>query len=193
MLYAGIVTYSTVVIGTLPGNPHGISDWIDLTKQKVAVLYPNPQTSGGAQWNINAICGAGLKMTPKKGQSRQQMAKQLLINIQRNVISMDKSGRAAMTAFEYGIGDAIVTYENEILARKRKGAPYELIIPQHTLLIKNPVVVTNYAQKHCVQNVAQALVDYLRTPQAQRMFAKAGFRPVHRRIIKETNKRNVVW
>ena len=55
-----MVTRSLVVIGVRPGNPKGIRDWPDLAKPGVGVLYPDPKTSGGARWNINAIYGAGL-------------------------------------------------------------------------------------------------------------------------------------
>ncbi|MFX7918697.1 substrate-binding domain-containing protein, partial [Acinetobacter baumannii] len=59
--YGGMITRSIVVMGTREGNPLGIRDWIDLAKDGVKVLYPNPKTSGGAMWDINAIYGAGLK------------------------------------------------------------------------------------------------------------------------------------
>ena len=55
-----MITRSLVVIGVRPGNPKGIRDWTDLAKPGVGVLYPDPKTSGGARWNINAIYGAGL-------------------------------------------------------------------------------------------------------------------------------------
>ncbi|GAF06070.1 sulfate and thiosulfate binding protein CysP [Paenibacillus pini JCM 16418] len=59
----GMITRSIVVLGTREGNPLGIQDFTDLTNPGVKVLYPNPKTSGGAQWDINAIYGAGLKMS----------------------------------------------------------------------------------------------------------------------------------
>lgn len=65
--YGGMVTGSIVVLGTREGNPHQIRDWSDLTKPGVQVLYPNPKTSGGAQWDINAIYGAGL-LEAKEGE-----------------------------------------------------------------------------------------------------------------------------
>lgn len=185
--YHGMVTRSVVVIGTRKGNPLGIRDWLDLSLEGVNVLYPNPKTSGGAQWDINAIYGAGLKMAAEQGENGPKFAKQLLMRIHHNVLSLDKSGRASMAAFEYGVGDAIVTYENEILSRKREGVPYEMILPKHTILVENPaVVVEHYAKKHQVEEAAQALVAYLREPKAQRIFAEAGFRPVNEQVAQET-------
>ena len=56
----GMITRSLVVIGVRDGNPKDIRDWSDLARPGVDVLYPDPKTSGGARWNINAIYGAGL-------------------------------------------------------------------------------------------------------------------------------------
>ena len=65
-----MITRSIAVLGTREGNPKGIHDWEDLTRKGVKVLYPNPKTSGGAQWDINAIYGAGLKES--EAQDRQE-------------------------------------------------------------------------------------------------------------------------
>ncbi|UHA72092.1 sulfate ABC transporter substrate-binding protein [Paenibacillus sp. 481] len=181
--YNGMVTSSIVVIGTRKDNPLGIKEWEDLTKPGVDVLYPNPRTSGGAQWDINAIYGAGLKLAAEKGVDGPQYAKRLLMNIHNNVISLDKSGRASMAAFEYGVGDAIVTYENELLSRISQGVPYEIVVPKHTIRIENPALVVDaYAKKHGTEKVAQAFVDYLRSEQAQRLWMEAGFRPVNKEV-----------
>ncbi|MGG4392726.1 sulfate ABC transporter substrate-binding protein [Paenibacillus thiaminolyticus] len=188
--YGGMVTGSIVVLGTREGNPYQIRDWSDLTKPGVQVLYPNPKTSGGAQWDINAIYGAGLLEAKERGEDSQRRAKELLMSVHRNVISMDKSGRASMAAFEYGVGDVIVTYENEILSRMQAGVPYELVRTERTIRIDNPVVVVDrYAQKHGTTDIAQAFVDYLREPKAQRLLAEAGFRPVAPSVRAETADR----
>ena len=126
-----MITRSIVVLGTREGNPKGIHDWEDLTRKGVKVLYPNPKTSGGAQWDINAIYGAGLKESEAQtGKKDPAFAKAFLERIHANVESLDKSGRASMAAFEYGVGDVIVTYENELLARIKQGVHYEVIVPK---------------------------------------------------------------
>ena len=53
-------------------------------------------------------------------------------------------------------------------------------MPPSTVLIQNPtVVVDKNAEKHCVENVANAFVQYLHTPDAQEIFQTVGyFRPV---------------
>lgn len=178
--YKGMVTRSIVVLGTRAGNPLGIKDFEDLTKPDVKVLYPNPKTSGGAQWDINAIYGAGLRKSELvTGVKDPAAAKRFLEDVHHNIESMDKSGRASMAAFEYGVGDVIVTYENELLARIAKGVQYDIVVPTSTILIENPAaVVDRNADRHGVREVADAFVQYLYSDTAQKLFAKHGFRPV---------------
>ena len=40
---------STIVFLVRKGNPKGIKDWGDLVKNDVAIITPNPKTSGGAR------------------------------------------------------------------------------------------------------------------------------------------------
>jgi len=178
--HAGMVTRSIVVLGTREGNPLGIRDFADLTRPGVKVLYPNPQTSGGAQWDINAIYGAGLKQSEAQtGRQDPAAAKRFLADVHRNVESMDKSGRASMAAFEYGVGDVIVTYENELLARIAQGVPYEIVVPEATILIENPAaVVDRNADRHGVREAADAFLAFLQGEEAQGIFMRHGFRPV---------------
>lgn len=180
-----MITRSIVVLGTRKGNPLGIHSFQDLTRPGVKVLYPNPKTSGGAQWDINAIYGAGLKASERtEGKKDPAAAKAFLEAVHQNIESLDKSGRASMAAFEYGVGDVIVTYENELLARMAKGAAYDLVVPDDTILIENPAaVVDSYVDKHGTRKVAEAFLQYLYTPEAQEIFAKNGFRPVDQTVF----------
>ncbi len=184
----GMVTRSLVVMGTREGNPLGIRDWEDLMQDGVKVLYPNPKTSGGAQWDINAIYGAGLKLSEERGGEKDPAyAKAFLASIHDNVESLDKSGRASMAAFEYGVGDVIVTYENELLARIRQGVPYEIVMPKHTILIENPAAVIDAnADRHGTRELAEAFVAFLGSPGAQRVWVEHGFRPVDAAVAEET-------
>ena len=186
----GMVTRSIVVLGTREGNPLGIQDFKDLTKPGVKVLYPNPKTSGGAQWDINAIYGAGLKMSEEQGSKDPEVAKQFLEQVHENVESLDKSGRSSMAAFEYGVGDVIVTYENELFARIQKGKKYDIVVPRNTILIENPAaVVSAYADKHGTRELAEAFVQYLWSEEAQRIFAKHGFRSVNEEVCNENRSK----
>jgi sulfate/thiosulfate transport system substrate-binding protein len=184
----GMITRSIVVMGTRTGNPLQIKDWTDLTRKGVKVLYPNPKTSGGAQWDINAIYGAGLKLSEREtGEKSPEFAKQFLGSVHANVESLDKSGRASMAAFEYGVGDVIVTYENELLARIQNGVDYDIVVPKDTILIENPAaIVDKNVDRHNTREVATAFIEYLQSAEAQRIFANHGFRPVDETVAQET-------
>jgi sulfate/thiosulfate-binding protein len=177
----GMITGSVVALGVRKGNPKGIKGWEDLAKPGVAVLYPNPKTSGGAMWDIIAIYGGGVKLAPHKAPKEQpdKFAADLLKRIQKNVKVMDKSGRESVTTFERGVGDVIVTYENELLPRIKGGRPYDLVLPAETVFIENPVaLVDRHAEKHKVRDAAEAFVAFLHGEEAQRAFRALGFRPV---------------
>ena len=185
--YGGFVTRSVVVIAFREGNPKQIAGWEELAKDGVEVLYPSPKTSGGAMWDVAAIYGAGLKISEDRtGESDLEYAKQLLKSIQRNVKAMDKSGRASVTTFENGIGDALVTYENEILLRCLQGREIPFVIPEATILIENPIsVIDANVDKHGTREAAEAFVEFTLSEEAQRAFTRFGFRPVNGEVAAE--------
>jgi len=181
--HGGMISQSIVVIGVRPGNPKGIRDWDDLCRPGVQVLTPNVRTSGGAMWNIAAIFGAALRGQTSAAPGDTAAAVTLLSKILAHVTVMDKGARESMLTFERGIGDAIITYENEIMTAKLAGQPYDYVIPKSTLLIVNPAaVVDTYAEKHGSADVAKAFVEFLVTPEAQRAFATQGYRPVEKTV-----------
>lgn len=185
--YGGYVTRSVAVIAFRKGNPKKIEDWVDLTRNDIEVLYPNPKTSGGAMWDINAIYGAGLRMSEVDTSiTDKEYAYNLLKNIQKNVKVMDKSGRASVTTFENGIGDALVTYENEILLRIKEGRDIDFVIPEATILIENPIaVIDKNVEKHGSRVAAEAFVEFVLSTESQRAFARYGFRPVDETVTAE--------
>lgn len=185
--FGGFVTRSVVAIAYRDGNPKGIHGWEDLARPGVSVLYPSPKTSGGAMWDVNAIYGAGLKMSEvQTGVADPEAARALLESIQKNVKVMDKSGRASVTTFERGVGDAIVTYENEILLRVMQGRDTPFVIPDATILIENPIaVIDRNADKHGTREVADAFVEFVLSGPSQTYFAKYGFRPVDPDVAEE--------
>jgi sulfate transport system substrate-binding protein len=179
--HKGMITRSLVVVGVREANPRGLHDWDDLARPDVAVLYPDPKTSGGARWNINAIYGAGLlRHKPKGGPSDPDAGRDLLARVQARVVNMDASGRQSMATFERGTGDAVVTYENELLLqRKMTGKPAPYIVPPATLLIEGPAAVVDASvERHGNRAAAEAFLAYLRTEEAQAILADYGFRPL---------------
>jgi sulfate transport system substrate-binding protein len=177
----GIVSRSLVVIGVRAGNPRAIHDWGDLAKDDVDVLYPDPKTSGGARWNINAIYGAGLLRAKEQGgKPDREAGRALLAKVQKRVVNMDASGRQSMATFERGTGDAVVTYENELLLQdKLKGESLPYVIPPATLLIESPAaIVDDSVRRHGNRAVTEAFLAFLRSEEAQRLLVAYGFRPL---------------
>ncbi len=189
--HQGIATTSLVALGVRKGNPKAIQGWEDLARSGVEVLYPSPKTSGGAMWDIIAIYGAGLQFGTRRGLSDAALldsAADLVTRIQRNVKVMDKSGRESVTTFERGVGDVIVTYENELLPRIAQGRPYELVYPHETVVVENPIaVVDRNADRHHARDIAEAFVAFLHAAEAQQAFAEFGFRPTNDAVATSTS------
>jgi sulfate transport system substrate-binding protein len=178
----GMITRSLVVIGHRDGNPKGIKDWRDLAKPGVGVLYPDPKTSGGARWNINAIYGAAYQESreARNGTPDLGAVRALMAEVQGNVVNMDQSGRQSMANFtERGTGDAVVTYENELLLRNKGNVPIPYVIPPRTLLIESPAaIVDSSVDSHGTRGVAEAFLEFLVSDKGQHILADYGFRPV---------------
>ncbi|HET7483415.1 MAG TPA: sulfate ABC transporter substrate-binding protein [Actinomycetota bacterium] len=172
----GMVSSSVVAFDVRPGNPEGIADFNDLAAPGVEVLTPDPAQSGGARWNIVAAYGAALRGYAGNDKDDEAGAQELLKNIFSNVTVMDKSARDSIKNFESGNGDVAITYENEIRTAQDAGLEDEMVIPPSTVLIENPVaVVDKNAEQHCVEEVANAFVDYLHTPEVKDLYTSVGF------------------
>ncbi|MEN9252071.1 MAG: sulfate ABC transporter substrate-binding protein [Thermostichales cyanobacterium BF4_bins_65] len=184
--FQSTVTRSTVVIVTRPGNPKNIHTWADLTRPGITVITPNPKTSGGARWNFLAIWGS---VTQTGGSPEEALA--LTRGIFEHVTVLPRDAReAADVFFQKGQGDALITYENEVLLARLRGQDLPYVIPEASISIDNPVAIVdaNVARKGN-QEVAQAFVDFLFSPLAQREFAKVGFRPVNPEVAREVADR----
>ena len=168
--YKGIVSDSVVVLVVRKGNPKHITGWDDLVKPGVDVVTPNPSTSGSARWNILAGYGAELK----EGKSPAQALAYVNTLLTKNVSVQDASGSTAMRTFTGGKGDVLLSYESEAIAAKKKGAAIDYIVPKQTILIETPIAVTSKSS-HAAQ--AKAFVQWLLTPAAQTIWAKAGLSP----------------
>jgi sulfate/thiosulfate-binding protein len=168
--YKGMVTDSVVVIVTRKGNPKHIKTWTDLTRPGIQVITANPFTSGGARWNVMAAYGA-----QSRAGKDQAAGVAYLNSLFRNVPVQDDSARKSLQTFVGGKGDALLAYENEAIFAQQKKQPIDYVVPDSTILIENPVAVTA-TSPHPTQ--AKAFVDFLRTKQAQQIFAENGYRPV---------------
>ena len=175
---------STIVFVVRKGNPKGIKDWSDLAKPGVSVMTPNPKTSGGARWNYLGAWAYELDRTKTDKSDGDPAAAQKFVEaIYRNVPVLDSGARGTTTTFaQRAIGDVLINWENEaFLTLQEFGADkFEIVIPSFSILAEPPVsLVDAIVDKRGTRKVAQAYLDYLYTPPAQRIIAQNFYRPLH--------------
>jgi sulfate transport system substrate-binding protein len=168
---------STIVFLVRKGNPKGLKDWDDLVKPGVAVITPNPKTSGGARWNYLAAWAHALA----KSGGDEAEAKAFVRALFKNVPVLDPGARGSTTTFlERGIGDVLLAWESEaFLAVEKLGkGKLEIVVPRSSILAEPPVaVVDRNVDRHGTRAVAQAYVEFLYTPEGQELAAKHFYRP----------------
>jgi sulfate/thiosulfate-binding protein len=168
---------STIVFLVRKGNPKGIHDWADLVKAGVAVVTPNPKTSGGARWNYLAAWGYGLK----KYAGDEAKTRDFVTGIYRNTSVLDTGARGSTITFaQRGIGDVLIAWENDaFLAFEEFGKDqFEIVTPSLSILAEPPVsVVDGNVDAKGTRKQAEAYLNYLYTPAAQAIIAKNYFRP----------------
>jgi sulfate transport system substrate-binding protein len=175
---------STIVFLVRKGNPKGIKDWGDLVKPGLAVITPNPKTSGGARWNHLAAWGYALK---QPGGS-EASAKEFVGKLYKNVPVLDSGARGATTTFvERGIGDVLLAWENEALLAIKELGPdkVEIVAPSVSILAEPPVaVVDKVADKRGTRKVAEAYLQHLYSDEGQEIAAKNYYRPISEKVAK---------
>jgi sulfate transport system substrate-binding protein len=173
---------STIVFLVRKGNPKNIRDWDDLTKSGLSVIAPNPKTSGGARWNYLAAWGYALKKTGHN----EAKAKEFVTALYRNVPVLDSGARGSTTTFvERGIGDVLVSWENEaFLAIKELGpGRFEIVVPSLSILAEPPVaVVDKVVDRKGTRKVAEAYLQFWYTPEAQEIAATHFYRPIDAKV-----------
>jgi len=178
---------STIVFLVRKGNPKGIKDWDDLVKPGVAVITPNPKTSGGARWNYLAAWGYAQKKYGGEAQAKAFVAK-----LYGNVPVLDSGARGATTTFvERGIGDVLLAWENEAyLAVKELGpGKVEIVAPSYSILAEPPVaLVDRVVDRKGTRKVAQAYLEYLYTPEGQEIAARNFYRPTLESVAKKYDR-----
>ena len=176
---------STIVFLVRKGNPKNIKDWNDIIKPGVSVITPNPKTSGGARWNYLAAWAYALQ----QNNNDEAKAKEFVTKLYKNVPILDSGARGSTTTFvERGIGDVLLTWENEAFLAKKELGPdkVEIVVPSLSILAEPPVtVVDKYADKHGTRNVADAYLAYLYTAEGQEIAAKNYYRPILDSVAKK--------
>ncbi|GAB5428817.1 MAG: thiosulfate ABC transporter substrate-binding protein CysP [Devosia indica] len=163
--------YSLPAFLVRAGNPKNITDWSDLARDDVSVIFPNPKTSGNARYTyLAARAWANEEFSGDQAQVTDFLTKVFL-----NVPVFETGGRGATTAFaERGLGDVLITFEAEVLsAVNLLGADkYEAVVPSVSLLAEFPVaIVDKVVDNRGSRDLAQAYLDFLYSEEGQRIAA----------------------
>jgi sulfate/thiosulfate-binding protein len=174
---------STIVFLVRRGNPKGIRDWRDLVKPGVQVITANPKTSGGARWNYLAAWGYALAQPG----GTEETARAFVTQLFQHVPVLDSGARGATTTFvERGLGDVLVTWENEaFLALKAYGAErFAIVTPSISILAEPPVaLVDQVVDQRGTRQVAEAYLTYLYSDEGQELAAQYFYRPTNPAIL----------
>jgi sulfate/thiosulfate-binding protein len=169
---------STIVFIVRKGNPKGIKDWGDLAKSGVAVITPNPKTSGGARWNYLAAWA----WAERANGGNEAKVQQYIADLYRNVPVLDAGARGSTTTFaQRGLGDVFLSWENEaLLILKEFGEDnFEIVAPSLSIKAEPSVaLVEGNAKAKGNTEVAQAYLEFLYSPEGQKLAAKHFYRPV---------------
>jgi sulfate/thiosulfate-binding protein len=180
---------STIVFLVRKGNPKGIRDWDDLVKPGVASVAPNPKTGGGARLVYLGAWGYALK----RWRGDQKKAREFVAALYHNIPVLDTGARGSATTFaQRGIGDALLTWENEAhLALSAVGGErFELVTPSVSILAEPSVsVVDRVVDRRKTREVATAYLRFLYSKEAQQIAAKHAYRPRDTEVLKQHSRR----
>lgn len=172
--HGGVLNRTPFIILVRPGNPRAIRDFADLTRPGVGVVHPDPLTSGGAQWALLAEYHSVRMVGGTDGEALLQLR-----GVWQNVVAQASSARAVRTQFESGFGDALITYEQEVLSDRWRGRlDGEIVYPESTIFSEHIVVVLDRNIAPEQRDLVDAFVAFLWSETAQRLFVDYGFRSV---------------
>jgi sulfate/thiosulfate transport system substrate-binding protein len=175
---------STIVFLVRRGNPKGIKDWDDLAKPGVAVITPNPKTSGGARWNYLAAWEYGRRSSG----GSDAKGKEFVTALFKNVPVLDSGARGSTNTFvQRGIGDVLLAWESEAyLALAEAKGKVEIVVPSLSILAEPPVaVVDKVVDKKKTRSVAEEYLKFLYSPEAQEIAARHHYRPRDPKIAEQ--------
>ncbi|HML28314.1 MAG TPA: sulfate ABC transporter substrate-binding protein [Hyphomicrobium sp.] len=168
------------------GNPKDIKDWDDLIKSGVSVVIPNPKTSGNGRYTYLAAWGYA-----KEKYGSDEKARDFVAKLFANVPVFDGGGRGATTTFtQRGIGDVLVSFENEAALIKSEvdGGNFDVVYPSLSIEAAPPIaVVQQVVDKRKTETVAKAYLTFLYSDEGQKIIAKHHFRPQNVEFLKEAH------
>jgi sulfate transport system substrate-binding protein len=174
---------STIVFVVRGGNPKNIRNWDDLVQSNLSVVIPNPKTSGNGRYSYLAAWGYALK----KSAGDEKQAREFVAELFANVPILDTGGRGAtMTFAEEGIGDVLLTFENEaaLVQRQFPTNQLQVVLPPTSILAENPVTWVDYnVRRHHTEAISRAYLEYLYSDAGQELAAQHFFRPKNQAIL----------
>ncbi len=179
----GVPYNSTIVFVVRRGNPKNIQGWDDLIQPGISVVIPNPKTSGNGRYSYLAAWGHALK----KNGGTESSAREFVAQLFAHVPVLDTGGRGATITFAtHGIGDVLLTFENEARSIQKNfpNDALEVVVPAESILAENPVAwVDHNVQRHHTQGVARAYLEFLYSEQGQEIAAQHYFRPKSQAVL----------
>jgi sulfate transport system substrate-binding protein len=174
---------STIVFVVRGGNPRDIRNWDDLVRTNVSVVVPNPKTSGNGRYSYLAAWGYALK----KSAGDEQLARDFVARLFANVPILDTGGRGATITFAArGIGDVLLTFENEaaLVQQSFPTNDLQVVLPPLSILAENPVAwVDHNVHRHHTEALSRAYLEYLYSDEGQELAAQHFFRPKNEAIL----------
>ncbi|MBS3647076.1 sulfate ABC transporter substrate-binding protein [Pseudaminobacter sp. 19-2017] len=168
--------YSLPAFLVREGNPKGIKDWGDLVREDVKVIFPNPKTSGNARYTYLAATAYAKEVFGND----QAKVSEFIGKLFGNVPVFDTGGRAATTTFvERQIGDVLITFEAETrgIAKEFGEDKFDTVVPSVSLLAEFPVAIVDMVvDKRGSRDLAKSYLDFLYTPEGQKIVAANGNR-----------------
>ena len=184
---------STIVFLVRKGNPRGIRDWDDLLQPGLAVITPNPKTSGGARWNYLAAWAYALKrelgnldqiQDPARAgavTAAEEQARAFVTKLYQRVPVLDSGARGSTITFvQREIGDVLLAWENEAFLAVNELGPdkFDIVVPSLSILAEPPVtMIDRWVDKHGTREAAEAYLEWLYSPTGQRLAARHYYRP----------------
>lgn len=157
-----VIGWTPLVIVTRPGNPYGLHGYADLAQTDLRLLHADPRSSGVGEWGVLAAYGDAWLETGDRATAVAQLQA-----IWRNVRLLGASARAALTLFELGAGDALITYEQDAHLAQDRGASLEIVIPQRTIVAEHVAVIVDDNVTAAERPLVQAFVDFLTGAEGQ--------------------------
>ena len=176
---------SPIVFLVRKGNPKAIKDWSDLVKPGVAVIVPNPKTSGNGRYSYLAAWAYARAQPAGSDATATEFIKALF----RNVPLLETGGRAATNAFvQKEMGDVLLTFESEVLQITKVFSPdqFDVVYPPTSILAEAPVsVVDQVVDQRGTRDLATAYLEFLWSDEGQKLAVKHYFRPRSEKLLAE--------